>query len=243
MVFIELGERTGEAKLAVATNVTAVDARKNGWMSGETPDLLGSGGSSFINIGPTAHDRWIEHLVESSKAPFWICDTDIVFWESVEGFDVPELIKGRLEPAWFSKWTGCNHVERLHPCLMMLNPVGIRVGVRRWASQFPAAQRISAEYPMIREYFIPVKGEPPLFYDTCAGIWQGLGGTPFSDVENDYFDHLHAASSTHTMPADMRSDFEKVHNGVYCDVGLKSVQAEYYQRNPPRRSAETPLRT
>jgi len=41
-------------------------------------------GASFNNIPKMTHGKWIETLVLDRTEPFWICDTDVVFFKEIE---------------------------------------------------------------------------------------------------------------------------------------------------------------
>lgn len=191
-------------------------------------------GAQFTNVPATSHDRWIEHLVLTQVDPFWICDTDIVFVESVQEFPVPEQFSGRFEPGFYDPWTKTSHVERLHTCLLLFNPSGVRAAMYEWSGQLPEPWRGSAVYPFIRMNFIPNRGMAPTCYDTCAGLWQAGMGTAFTESQDMAFDHLHAATYVDMVDAPELAGLADCHNEIYRNpeaaIGLREIQRDYYKQ-------------
>jgi hypothetical protein len=223
----------------------------------------GQTGCAFQNLPATFHSHWIESLIQRSPSPFWLCDTDIVFWEAVEHWfdvaasrqsaDVPALTSGatgtptfagRLEPEFVEPWMDTLHVERLHTCLMYVDPVSVRCAMRAWMARIPDPFRNVAEFPFIRLTFIPRLGDRPLCYDALAGLYQASPGTPFTDAQHECFDHLACATYAREVAAvtPELSALPAVHRAVYADPsaarGLFQQQRDWYAQN---RNGETLL--
>ena len=192
-------------------------------------------GAQFGNGGGTSHDAWIEDLVRYSSGPFWLCDTDMVFWESVEGWrwGPDTAIAGRFEPEFAEEWTRSVHVERLHTCLMWVNAPVLRTQMRALGARVPDPFRQTASWPWIRQTFIP-RGKTLLFYDTCAGLWQGGIGTPFTEEQNAAFEHLHCATYADAISPHLHgvTDLAAGHRMIYADHnlarGMRQHQDQYY---------------
>ncbi len=207
-------------------------------------------GCDYSNAVRLSHDAWIEQLLGFCQYPFFVCDTDVVFWDSVEGpasshHDPEVFLAGRLEPEFAEEWTKSIHVERLHTCLLYLNPRRLRIETRLWMGRFPSLWH-SAQMNLVRQQFIARRSGMPLFYDTCAGLWQALGGTPNTPEQDACFEHLHCGTyadliSGHTS----LHDLQKLHQAVYADPqtarGIKQGQAAYYEsRRVPRGPSHPP---
>lgn len=143
--------------------------------------------------GRTIHHEWILRLLDTETEPFYICDTDVVFWESVEGWnhgDAP--IAGRYTPQFFDHFTKCVTRPRLHTCLMYFNPGIIRQLAEKYLTQFSDTQfqpRPNLIYPM----FHPVRQGSDIrnyFYDTTSMLFHAIGGRLFDERQNLAFDHL-----------------------------------------------------
>lgn len=190
----------------------------------------------FVPLRSTSHDEWMSALVERAAAPFWACDTDMVFHASVETFaNENTVMKGRYEPAFVEPWSKTVKAERLHTCLLYLNAPVIRHQMCSWIRQwhpplFPFAPKIE----LVRQTYVPAgAGKPPTFYDTCAGLFQSIGGERFSEEENMAFDHLHCATYVERMKG-VISGLQEAHNQIYQrpedSVYLKANQNEFYER-------------
>jgi hypothetical protein len=190
-------------------------------------------GATFQLVSFTSHDQWIEALVLMSQEYFWICDTDIAFWSSVEGWEKPSHFSGRFEPEFLEKWMGTQHVARLHTSLMQIDPAPVRSAMRSWACQIPAVWRRTAQFPFIQMHFIPVRGGKPLCYDTCAGLWQAGFGTPFTEEQNLAYDHLHCATYVDAIDGELGKRLATAHHAIYNNKelarGIRSGQEEYYK--------------
>lgn len=192
----------------------------------------------ITNLPLTSHDAWIEQLINTQTDGFWICDTDMVFFEPVT---LPVAVKGfvgRYEPEFDEEWTGTRHVDRLHTCLMFINPTALRQGIRHWQARIPSPWRDSAQFPLVRQHFIPVRAalnaQPEtLFYDTMAGLWHAGLGTPFTPEQDAAFEHLCCGTYADLVDAPSLANLRAVHQSVYSNPerarGLKQAQDTYYQ--------------
>ena len=196
-------------------------------------------GAEYSNGQRVSHDAWIDNMLRWQDKPFWVCDTDLVFFECVENFprDDTVFLLGRLEPDFAEEWTRAIHVERLHTCLMYCDPAQIRRLTRTWMGRFPSLWH-TGEMNLVRQQFLPRKGLPPLFYDTCAGLWQAFGGTPFTQEQNRAFEHLHCATYADLVSPHLSlPDLAKLHKQIYADPqqarGIQNEQMKYYQSRRP----------
>ena len=189
----------------------------------------------YTNLARTSHDAWVEKLVMNQVRPFWICDTDVVFFGEVEWFfdqDDADLFAGRYEPAWFEPWTRTRYQERLHTCVQWHNPAAERAAMMRWNRQVVPGVFATAQVPFIRQHFIPHR-EGTMLYDTTAGLWHAGWGTPFTDRQNESFEHLHAATYADEVgKCAALKDLPRMHAAVFADPqlarGIHKQQAEFY---------------
>lgn len=183
------------------------------------------------------HDEWINRLLEASPDPFWICDTDIVFHASVEGFsDQETLLKGRYEPPFREPWSGTRKTERLHTSLLFINAPMVRIAVREWIRRWhPKNFPFEPMIELVRQCYVPSGANlPPLFQDTCAGLYRSIGGERFSEDENKAFDHLHCGTYVNLMK-DAVQGLAAAHQQVYDHpemiVEMREAQAHFYLEN------------
>lgn len=179
-----------------------------------------------------SHDVWISTLLDKADSPFWIADTDLVFWSAVEGFAAGHMA-GRFEPEFVEQWSGTLHVQRLHTSLLFLDPNEIRRRLREWVNRWhPKGFPFAPLMEMVRQQYVPVDGHPPMFYDTCAGLYHAIGGKAFTAQQNAAFEHLHCGCYSHRIN-DALPGIQEVHAAIFQDVnaarGLQEQQNQFYQ--------------
>jgi hypothetical protein len=190
----------------------------------------------------TIHHRWISDLLETRKTPFWICDTDVCFWDKVEDFQLGASyfpLFGRYTPEFFDKFTNCITRARLHTSLLYFNPERIEPGLAGYWKQFPETP-FNPRPNLIYPTFFPFRhdGRPyaNFFYDTCAMLYHAIGGYAFTtDVLNCY-DHLHFGTiSDLVCPYWAENHFRENHFAVFENPqllkGAWRQQEEFYRAN------------
>jgi len=195
-------------------------------------------GGKFCNLPATVHDVWLENLIARSTAPFWILDTDVVFHSNAEDFALGDCVfAGRLEPEFDDEFTRCRHVERLHTCVMYLDPARVRAASVAVMDKFPDPFRVTCEHPLLRMTRVPVRRGQSLCYDTTAGLWQAGYGTPFTPKQNDAFSHIHCGTYIDLIKVDSLADLKAAHAMVYADPqrsrGMLAVQTKFYETRKP----------
>lgn len=194
-------------------------------------------GCEFVSLHRTSHDVWIDALLQKSPVPFWICDTDMVFHSSVEGLANDDtVLKGRYEPPFVEPWSKTLKAERLHTCLLYMNAPVLRRDICAWIRKWhPGRFPFTPKVELIRQCYVPQGiGKPPLFQDTCAGLYQAVGGEAFTDEENARFDHLHCGTYVDRMNGAVPG-LAEAHRQIYEHPEdsklLKANQNEFYQRH------------
>lgn len=189
--------------------------------------------AAFHWIRRVPHDIWLEHLVQDQPRPFWICDTDIVFFQPMEQPHPDTFLAGRYEPGFNEEWTQSWHAERLHTCLLYLDPQALRAKMRAWMSTHVPQIFNHAETHFIRQHFVPRMGSGPCFMDTAAGLYHAFGGTPFDEATNEAFEHLHCGTYSDLIgKCESLKDLPAVHAAILADAqnarGLREGQDKYY---------------
>lgn len=201
-------------------------------------------GANFANIARTSHDAWIESLILESTNPFWIVDTDVVFWGCIEDGDSRSsslrAFAGRFEPAFREPYTNCEHVTRLHTAVMYIDPAHTRAAIREFMSRIPEDLRESAQFDLVREHFVPRLAQDTLFYDTMSGLYQAGFGIQFTEEQNDCFDHLSCGSYSDLVSGPLsvvsgeKMSLVEQHRAAYEHPemlrGLRQHQAKIYER-------------
>ena len=137
----------------------------------------------------TIHHEWIESLLATEEAPFWILDTDVHFWESVEGWQFTEPMAGRLIPQFFDEYSNCIDQPRLHTALMWLDPVTLRNKVKEYRAQFPK-HGFNHLANLVHPICLPIRRGRTLFFDTLSLMYHAVGGQPFTTPQLDAFEHM-----------------------------------------------------
>lgn len=168
-------------------------------------------------ITQTDHSTWIEQLIREENEPFYLCDTDIVFWGSVEELDFAGApLAGRLVPRFFDSFTNCITLPRLHTSLLYVDPVLVRQKMCEYFEQFPATP-FNPRPDLIRPKFFPVRNPNTgkldnFFHDVCCLLYQVVGGTIFRERELDKFDHLNFGTISDVVaPHYPEQDFREAH--------------------------------
>ncbi len=187
-------------------------------------------GISYRDINLLPKGEWIEKLVQSERGPFWICDTDMVFFDKVEDWKF-ELFGGRYEPEFIEPWTGTQHMARIHPSLMYINPVALRVSIRSWPGKHDFFS--SMQTNLFRWHWVPELGQRLKFYDVCAGLHHALMGTSFTEWQNNAFTHLFCGSYAHL--SDTYEEHRKMQDASFemplLTRGLWEQQLAWYKEH------------
>lgn len=191
----------------------------------------------FTNLQTTSHDAWVEKLILELNESFWICDTDVVLFDKVEDwFSNGVILAGRFNPAYREPWTNAKYIERLHTCLMYINPIKVRNEMANWSKYFIPANFHSAQVPFIRQNFIAF-GLDIYLYDTMAGVCQLGIGTKFTPEQDSAFEHLHAGTYADKVSKDCEElkYLREAHKLIYKDFklakGLKQIQDKFYLKH------------
>jgi len=152
---------------------------------------------AFVEL-TTVHHKWVTYLIEHEQEPFWICDTDVVFFGNMEHFDFGNArLAGRYSPKFNCKFSRAFTMPRLHTCLMRIEPEPLRAAVALYGGLFPdcyATPRPTLEDLVFPRYIPDVEHTRPSFYDTCGLLYHALGGIKMQPKHMDCFEHLGSAT-------------------------------------------------
>lgn len=201
---------------------------------GPLSQICQSIGAKLGHIGSLiSHDHFVESLLYKQHQSYWICDTDVVFYDKVEDFKCP-LFGGRFEPQFRDEWTDSTHVACLHPSLMYFNPAELRCAIVDWRTRHIPKFFPNAISNLIRQQFT-VRDGATIFHDTASGLHHAFGGSRFSDEMNAKFEHLHCSCVVDAISKEVESlkDLEHIHRAVCHNPelarGLFEKQLEYYK--------------
>jgi hypothetical protein len=166
---------------------------------------------------PIVHHTWITGLLQTENEPFFICDTDVIFWDRfpVEAF-AGHTMAGRLIPKFFDAVTQCITHSRLHTALMYLEPVAVRFGVEKYYKRFPNLPFNNLRPDLVTGRITPIAAAPAglaqngyfydLFHDTCSMLYVTVGGRAFTDAELDCYDHLNCGTYSDLVGDILKND-------------------------------------
>lgn len=143
---------------------------------------------SFSNEQATIHHKWIERLAETETEPFVICDTDVIFFRSVEDWKFDTALAGFRIPEFVDEFTGAITRSRLHTSLMFISPKLAKSEVEKIDSTInptPFNPPANLIYPLC----LPLNGRM-YFHDTMSLMYHAIGGTEFDAHQKDAIFHF-----------------------------------------------------
>jgi hypothetical protein len=190
-------------------------------------------------IPQTTHARWIRETLEKSESSFWLCDTDMVFWSSMEDFSFDgHWLAGRYIPQFLDDFTKCITRPRLHTSLLYFDPVLIKAKLEEYQDQFPQTQfnpcmdLIAPQYGTVRDK----QGETTnYFYDVVSGLYNAIGGTPFTEPQLNSYDHLNFGTFSDIVAPHYKGErWRETHFAIFENPelakGIWQSQDEWYAK-------------
>lgn len=196
---------------------------------------------------PTIHHRWIEALVDRDTEAFWICDSDIIFYEAVEDWKFDTALAGWRIPEFQDEFSGSITRARLHGSLLYMDPDKVNA---QWAEktkacpETPFTPLVNPFNPIVQ----PINGRL-YFHDTCSVLYHAIGGTEFTDRQKEAFFHFNfgtipdlvipriagiaARDSVHAYAGmAMVAAREAILSNPILGRGQWRAQEEYYKERP-----------
>lgn len=189
----------------------------------------------FTNLPKQTHQKWIQKLIAEQKEPFWICDTDMVFYQSVEDWEFTAALAGYRVPEFYDEFTKMVTRSRLHTSLMRIDPFAMRVA----CSKYWLAHRTTEFNPFLEMWdpiVVPLNGRS-YFYDTMAVAYHALGGQEFTDEQKNAYFHFHFGSfSDLVLPALSAGEGMKAARNIILEdpsqgIGMWRAQDEYFEKS------------
>lgn len=184
--------------------------------------------ATVLEHPPTIHHEWIKERLEQAKGPFWICDTDIVFWKSVEEWNPAGPLCGAATPEFKDDWSRCVTMPRLHTSLLRFDPDKLHDKLTALRDKV----RVTRFTPLA-DLISPLVLPAGVFYDTCALLYEAVGGTPFTEAQLECYEHLNGATWVDEL-SESYPGLDKMHAEVYADVnksrGSHRMMDKFYRR-------------
>jgi hypothetical protein len=188
----------------------------------------------LLSSARLGHDEWIRYLIETSEEPFWICDTDVIFWNRFRHEPDGSALAGVHMPSFCEPWTGTRYRERLHPCLMRIDPSAFKRSFRKYLDRFPPEPFHPLIEPVLQQWQPERLNGTVIhhFYDTLAMAWHAFGGQDFTEEQIESFSHLNCATYADLIGPSQDFDMLGAHKAVYENIenarGLWAKQFQWF---------------
>jgi len=136
----------------------------------------------------TIHHEWIESLVSTEQEPFFIVDTDVIFYSNFENYNFAESLAGYRIPEWKDDFSGAITRARLHPSLLYIDPVAVRAAIDKFKELIPDTP-FTPKVNLFHPICLPFKRRW-YFNDTCSLLYQAIGGQSFTDEQKNAYCHF-----------------------------------------------------
>lgn len=192
------------------------------------------GGRLFISE-ETTHHAWIRMLLQKQKEPFWICDTDMVFYRSVEDWKFEGPLAGYRIPEFYDEFTKATTRARLHTSLLYVDPVRVMELVNAYALKHPLTE-YNPPANLVDPLYMPLDGRT-IFYDTLAMLYHAIGGTEFNPQQKDSYFHFHFGTFSDMVLPVLQDNIylmaarDSVLANPQLGLGMWRAQDEYFERH------------
>lgn len=191
--------------------------------------------AQFIELNRVHHHAdWIRMQVLTSHGPIVIVDPDSLFWANCEWFKFNTVLAGFYVPIIWNEFAQCISVERLHTCFLQISDTKeLRDKIQH---AYKWCDGKTGDYNSCDPYMPSVKfvrGEP-MFWDTCANLYNMIGGTAFESEHLECFDHINSASFYDVMMerVEDKENFAKMHETAMKEPmkmkGFWTAVCQYY---------------
>lgn len=181
------------------------------------------------------HADWIRDIVDTATEKTVIIDPDTMFWRDCEWFHFP-VWAGYHIPAMWNEWAGCPSCARVHTSFLWIeSPEKLRIGLR---NAYPLANARKSDYRGFDPFHPTVvfSDGMPVFYDTCANLYQAIGADHFGAEHLACYDHVNSVGFRDEFLPLMENwvEFDKLHHiAETCPEKLKGLHMQieqYYER-------------
>lgn len=227
--------RTGFPTAKIEVDWNGSDSSREMEITGEAATKVGA---SFVAIKHTTHHEWLCSILKHQDELCWVADSDLVFWNDVESFDLECRMAGRLTPRFACNFTKSITQSRLHTSLLRIDPLQIRGAIEIYGSYFPdcyATPRPTIE-DLVSPRYIPDRNGPAYFYDTASLLYQAIGGYSFDEDTLNRYDHVGSGTlsdvvAPHYPEYRMRETHFAIFENPQLAKGSWKLQDEFYAKH------------
>lgn len=144
------------------------------------------------------HQDWIAYLINSQGEPFWIVDTDVIFFGNMERFEAAFHfpIAGAKTPRFVCPYTGLRTHARPHTSVMWIDPVLIREQVRMLRESFVKTpfDHCGIDLKKLVHPDISFQENGQMLHDTMSKLASVVGFDTFTEETLDCYAHLNCGT-------------------------------------------------
>lgn len=201
------------------------------------------------NIHKIDHHIWIEQTVKFAAErepdePIVFCDTDMIFYNNIEVHlaDIPQLLAGRLCPAFWNEVANANECQRFHTSLLFIkSPRELMEKINAIYGKLNSAYK-----PFTYNAFAPVRytiSGNQYVHDTCGNLFHCLNPIDkyeFPSQMLDLYTHLVSGSMVNFVASrqENKIGLKSIHAHAKADpmsvFGIWREQLRYYHKYAPR---------
>ncbi len=210
-------------------------------------------GTATYQRASVHHAYWIKRVVENHAAydppgPLVIVDGDTHFWKSCEYWTFDSLFAGYYVPYIWNDFAKCPSFPRLHTSFMWFEDTAGLIGLIQDA--YPPAVQEHGEYCPLECFMPGVRfiDRQAFFWDSCAGLFNAIGGQPFAAPHLEFYEHLNSASFFNVMHNRLEAQdaFEFLHTHAPKNMEqfrgqIWPIVNEYYQRKHVQAKLRVPI--
>ncbi len=195
----------------------------------------------------TTHHEWVAALIDTEAEPFWILDTDVIFYGDLEHFG-PRFsapLAGRYIPGFQCEFTKAWTMPRLHTSLLYIDPVRLRREMENFYEGFIPPYYFTPRPNLVYPQFVMEKvglldPERPkwtvktTFYDTCSLLYNSVQSQSFCEDQLDAYSHLNCGTIADIVaPSILDGKMVERHKQIIANPelarGLWRADLEYYE--------------
>lgn len=208
-------------------------------------DILKRAGEKIKRFGFKSHHSsginhfdWIKYVLTlpDDGTPTIILDGDTIFWSSCEGWKFEENLAGYYVPLHLTEFGQMAYISRLHTSLLWIESLDqLRSDIEEAGPVYLSSLHKTYQPWDPVSPHVSFVNRKPAFYDTCAELYHGVGGSSFTEEHLNCYDHINSSSFIPLMMQLLKKkdSFMRVHEVARTDPkqlrGLWREIDKYYQ--------------
>lgn len=185
----------------------------------------------ITEIGETTHHDWISGLLLEQNEPFWLVDTDVIFYGKVEHWEFGGPLAGYRIPEFNDPFLKAITRARLHTSLLYVNPEYVRLAWKSYLGRHPST-RFNPAADCVNPLYMPLNRQT-IFYDTMALMYHAIGGEQFTPEQKNAYFHFHFGTFSDLVLPSMPDEMKLLRNHVLhqpeAGIGMWRAQDEWFE--------------